>query len=76
MRPAAAQCYAAGLGGREGYASSLANASRFVLCDRSKNVQSQPVCMRIIAGDEFDTSIHQSSEKLDVARQPVKLGDD
>jgi hypothetical protein len=75
MRPAASQRDTAGFSGREGYASSFANASRFVLCDGSKNVQCQPVCMRIIAGDEFDTSIHQSSKKLDVARQPVKLGD-
>ena len=76
MRPAAAQRDTAGFGGRECYASSLANASRFVLCDRSKNVQSQSVCMRIIAGEKFDARIHQTSEKLDIARQPVKLGDD
>jgi len=75
MRPTAAQRDAAGFAGRESYASSLANASRFILRNRSENVQGQPICMRIIAGDEFDSSIHQSRKKLDVARQPVKLGD-
>ena len=75
MLPAAAQRDTAGFGGREGYASSLTNASRFVLCDRSKNVQSQSVCVRIVAGDELDARVHQSGQKLDVARQSIELGD-
>src|SRR5262249_1337414 len=32
--------------------------------------------MRVVAGDKIDARLHQAGDKMDIARQPVELGDD
>jgi hypothetical protein len=39
-------------------------------------VDREPVGVRVVAGHEVDAALHQAGEEVDVAGEPVELGDD
>jgi hypothetical protein len=39
-------------------------------------VDGEPVDARHIDGDKFHVAVHQAGNEMDVAGEPVKLGDD
>ena len=49
--------------------------ARLLLGHRGDDVNGQPVHRRHVGRDELDAALHQSGHEVDVARQPVELGD-
>jgi hypothetical protein len=47
----------------------------FMLSDGGQNVNGQPVGFGHVHSHEFYTAFHQPADEMDVARQPVELGD-
>ena len=70
----AAQLLAACFGSRERLAGALADKLPLVLSDSGENMQGKPVCVGHIAGDKLHATLHQSRDKVNIARQPVEPG--
>ena len=67
---------AAPLGGAERVLGPLGNHLALVLRHGGEDVDGELVGVRVVAGDEIDTSVHERREEGDVAREPVQLSDD
>ena len=75
LRIGAAQLRAACLGGVQGGLGALADHLARVLGHGGEDVDGEPVGLRHVHGDKFHAGLHQPADKMDVARQPVELGD-
>jgi hypothetical protein len=71
-----AELDAARLGDGEGIFDPGRNHQALVLGDGGEDLDRQPRRMRVVAGDKIDPTLHQAGDEMDVARQPVELGND
>ena len=60
----------------KGIPRPLANHFSLVLRHSRQNMHSKLVCVRVIDSDELDAGVHERGDEGEIARQPVKLGDD